>query len=149
MFVVTVGSAILTSERNLVPPGTRLYPNKPVEFFDAASKLLSKSQGFSLKKLEDYLASGHVRQVEHEQDPAAVAGTADIVPIPVARGEEALDASKARNAQGQANSKFIFDPATLADKKLDDLNVLAAELGHKEEFSTQEEAVAFLSKDRK
>jgi hypothetical protein len=193
MFVVTVGSAILTRERNLVPPGTRLYPNKPVEFFDAASKLLSKSQGFSLKKLEDYLASGHVRQVEHEQDPAAVAGTADIVPIPVARGEEALDASKAittrtstnhrpddvkmveanaenvakdraaqidaekragyaakgRNAQGQANSKFIFDPAKLADRKLDDLNVLAAELGHKEEFPTQEEAIAFLSKDRK
>jgi hypothetical protein len=58
-------------------------------------------------------------------------------------------AAKGRNTQGQANSKFIFDPATLADKKLDDLNVLAAELGHKEEFATQEEAVAFLSKDRK
>ncbi len=52
------------------------------------------------------------------------------------------------NASGNPTSKWIFDPATLTDKSVEELNVLIKENGPDvDPFDTVEEAVAFLSQD--
>lgn len=52
------------------------------------------------------------------------------------------------DASGSPVSKWIFDPATLTDKSVEELNVLIKENGPDvDPFDTVEEAVAFLSQD--
>jgi hypothetical protein len=65
-----------------------------------------------------------------------------------ADAEKAAKKASAAAAPPVIPSKLVLDPADLAEMPLDDLNLLALDLGHDgDEFVDAEAAIAYLSKD--